>query len=207
MEGYMASVLIVDDEENICRVIKGLLVKIIQWLSAQKDKLFIKFNCAAIPSGLMEAELFGYKKGAFMGGSVDKPGKFEIADGRTIFLEEIGDIPPELQAKLLSALQDRETTRLGESQPREFSARVIAATNIDLKKAVSEKKFREDLPELMDYFMKKYSAEYGVSPAVFTEKPGNTFLPLPGRETSGSRKIWRKRYLLWKIPGTPALKP
>jgi len=112
---------------------KGLMAKIMHGLSPQKNAPFIKVNCAAIPANLMEAELFGYKKGAFTGASIDKPGKFELADGGTLFLDEIAEMPYELQAKLLSALQDREVTRLGDTRPVKFSARVIAATNVNRK--------------------------------------------------------------------------
>lgn len=160
---------------------KGLMAKIMYDLSPQKTAPFIKVNCAAIPANLMESELFGYKKGAFTGASIDKPGKFELADGGTLFLDEIGEMPFDLQAKLLSVLQDREATRLGDVKPVKFNVRVVAAINIDMKGAIAEKKFREDLyfrlnvvefrlpalrerkddiPQLLLYFMKKYAAEY-----------------------------------------------
>jgi two-component system response regulator AtoC len=162
---------------------KGLMAKIMHELSPQKKSPFIKVNCAAIPANLMEAELFGYKKGAFTGASTDKPGKFELAEGGTLFLDEIGEMPYDLQAKLLSVLQDREATRLGDTRPVKFSCRVVTATNLDIKKAIAVKKFREDLyfrinvvefklpalrerrddiPQLLDYFTRKYSAEYGM---------------------------------------------
>ncbi len=170
---------------------KGLLAKTIHELDANKAAPFIKVNCAAIPANLMEAELFGYKKGAFTGASTDKPGKFELADGGTLFLDEIGELTFDLQAKLLAAIQDRETTRLGDTRPVKFKARVIAATNIDMKQAIAGKKFREDLyfrlnvveftlpkladrkndiPQLLDYFIKKYSSEYGAEKKVFEEQ-------------------------------------
>ena len=121
---------------------KGLMAKIMHELSPQKNAPLIKVNCAAIPANLMEAELFGYKKGAFTGAGTDKPGKFELADGGTLFLDEIAEMPFELQAKLLSALQDREVTRLGDTRPVKFSARVVAATNINIREAIAAKKFR-----------------------------------------------------------------
>ncbi len=115
-----------------------------QW-SRRCDKPMIKVNCGAIPDNLLESELFGYEKGAFTGASSSKPGRFEIADGGTIFLDEIGDISPQLQVKLLRVLQERTFERLGGIKPVSVNVRIIAATNRDLKEAVKAGEFREDL--------------------------------------------------------------
>ncbi len=113
--------------------------------SRRSDKPMIKVNCGAIPDNLLESELFGYEKGAFTGAASSKPGRFEFADGGTIFLDEIGDIAPQLQVKLLRVLQERTFERLGGIRPVSVDVRVIAATNKDLKEAVRKGEFREDL--------------------------------------------------------------
>ena len=113
--------------------------------SKRSDKPMIKVNCGAIPDNLLESELFGYEKGAFTGAASSKPGRFEFADGGTIFLDEIGDIAPQLQVKLLRVLQERTFERLGGIRPVSVDVRVIAATNKDLKEAVRKGEFREDL--------------------------------------------------------------
>ena len=105
----------------------------------------IKINCAALPAGLVESELFGHEKGAFTGAIARHTGRFELADGGTIFLDEIGELSAETQAKLLRVLQEGEFDRVGGTSPRKVDVRVIAATNRDLLKAVREKAFREDL--------------------------------------------------------------
>jgi transcriptional regulator with GAF, ATPase, and Fis domain len=124
---------------------KELLARAIHHLSDRKDKVMIKVNCAALPSSLVEAELFGREKGAYTGALSRELGRFEIADGSTILLDEIGELSLELQAKLLRVLQDGEFERLGSSTTRKVDVRVLAATNRDLNKAVEEKEFREDL--------------------------------------------------------------
>lgn len=113
--------------------------------SRRSDKPMIKVNCGAIPDNLLESELFGYEKGAFTGAASSKPGRFEFADGGTIFLDEIGDIAPQLQVKLLRVLQEKTFERLGGIRPVSVDVRVIAATNKDLKEAVRNGEFREDL--------------------------------------------------------------
>jgi transcriptional regulator with PAS, ATPase and Fis domain len=113
--------------------------------SQRKDKPFVKLNCAAIPEELLESELFGHEKGAFTGATAFKPGKFDMADGGTIFLDEIGDMPLTLQAKILRVLQEKEFYRVGGSHTIRVDVRFIASTNKNLEKMVQEGTFREDL--------------------------------------------------------------
>ncbi|MDI6600686.1 MAG: sigma 54-interacting transcriptional regulator [Thermoanaerobacteraceae bacterium] len=158
---------------------KEILARAIHYSSERKDKPFITVNCGAIPDNLLESELFGYEEGAFTGAKKGgKPGKFEMADGGTIFLDEIGDMPIHLQVKLLRVLQDKEIERLGSSRTRKIDVRVIAATNNNIEEKVKKGEFREDLyyrlnviplnipplrerledlEPLIDYFIKKYS--------------------------------------------------
>jgi formate hydrogenlyase transcriptional activator len=124
---------------------KELIARAIHSSSQRRGKPLIKINCAALPGGLVESELFGHEKGAFTGAIARHTGRFELADGGTIFLDEIGELSGETQAKLLRVLQEREFDRVGGTSPRKVDVRVIAATNRDLKKAVGEKSFREDL--------------------------------------------------------------
>jgi formate hydrogenlyase transcriptional activator len=124
---------------------KELIARGIHDLSPRRSKAFVKLNCAAIPTGLLESELFGHEKGAFTGAIAQRIGRFEVADGGTIFLDEIGEIPLELQTKLLRVLQEREFERLGSSRTLRTDARLIAATNRDLEAMVAEQKFRSDL--------------------------------------------------------------
>ena len=124
---------------------KELIAQAIHYRSARRDRPFIKINCAAIPSGLLESELFGHEKGAFTGAIMRKPGRFEVADKGTLFLDEVGDIPPELQSKLLRVLQEHEFERLGSTRTQQVDVRVIAATHRDLKQMVEEGTFRSDL--------------------------------------------------------------
>ncbi len=161
---------------------KELVARAIHNLSKRKDKIFIPVNCGAIPKDLIESELFGYRKGAFTGASTNKIGRFEAASEGTIFLDEIGELPLELQVKLLRVLQENEIQPLGASAPIKINARIIAATNQNLEKLVEEKKFREDLyyrlnviqihlpplrerkediELLIDYFFKKYVKKHG----------------------------------------------
>jgi two-component system response regulator AtoC len=149
--------------------------------SGRHDRPFVKVNCAAMPAELLESELFGYERGAFTGAVTDKPGKFELAHTGTLLLDEIGEMSPLLQAKLLHVLQDGTFSRLGGRKTIRVDARIIAATNIDIEKAVQEGKFREDLyfrlnvirvdlpplrerrediPALCSYFMTMYRERY-----------------------------------------------
>jgi len=124
---------------------KDLIARAIHYHSPRRAHPFVKINCAAIPENLMESELFGYEKGAFTGAVSSKPGKFEQADGGTAFLDEIGDVPLGIQVKLLRVLQEKEFERLGSNKTRQVDVRIVAATNLDLRRAVEEGSFREDL--------------------------------------------------------------
>jgi len=124
---------------------KEVVARLIHQWSPRVNRVFFKVNCAALPSELLESELFGYDRGAFTGAERSKPGKFELSNNGTIFLDEIGEMPSSLQAKLLHVLQDQEFTRLGGRLKIKVNVRVIAATNVDIEKAISAKTFREDV--------------------------------------------------------------
>ena len=124
---------------------KELIARAIHNRSGRKDRAFIKLNCAAIPSGLLESELFGHERGAFTGAIAQKVGRLELADQGSLFLDEIGDIPLELQPKLLRVLQEREFERLGSTRTKKVDVRIVAATHRDLEEMILEKQFRSDL--------------------------------------------------------------
>ena len=124
---------------------KELIARAIHTASSRSRRPFVKLNCAAIPTGLIESELFGHEKGAFTGAIAQRIGRFELADGGTVFLDEVGEIPLELQTKLLRVIQEREFERLGSTRTLRTDARLIAATNRELQKMVEQRKFREDL--------------------------------------------------------------
>jgi DNA-binding NtrC family response regulator len=124
---------------------KELIARAVHHTSPRRNRPFVKLNCAAIPSGLLESELFGHEKGAFTGAVARKVGRFELAHGGTLFLDEVGDIPLELQPKLLRVLQEQEFERLGSNRTQRVDVRLVAATNRDLSQMVEEKQFRGDL--------------------------------------------------------------
>jgi DNA-binding NtrC family response regulator len=124
---------------------KEVVSRLIHKYSPRAHRTFLKVNCAAVPADLLESELFGYEPGAFTGATHSKPGKFELCNKGTILLDEIGEMPPQLQAKLLHVLQDQQFSRLGSRTVVKVDVRILAATNIDIPKAIAEKKLREDL--------------------------------------------------------------
>ena len=169
---------------------KDLVARAIHYHSPRRDRPFVKINCTALPENLMESELFGYEKGAFTGASATKLGKFEQADTGTVFLDEIGDVPASIQVKLLRILQEREFERLGSNKTRTIDVRVLAATNADLRAALEEGSFREDLyyrlnvmpinipplrdrredlPFLAEHFTRKLSRDLGSNVEGITE--------------------------------------
>ena len=158
---------------------KELIARAIHNLSSRRERAYVRMNCAAIPSGLLESELFGHEKGAFTGALIQRKGRFEVADGGSLFLDEIGDISLELQPKLLRAVQEQEFERLGSSRTIQVNVRIIAATHRDLRAMIRDEKFREDLfyrfnvfpieipplrerrediPLLVSFFVSKFSA-------------------------------------------------
>ena len=131
---------------------KELIARAIHNRSSRRSRAFVRVNCAAIPSGLLESELFGHERGAFTGAIARKIGRFELANGGTLFLDEIGDIPPELQPKLLRVLQEQEFERLGSTQTTRVDVRIVAATSRDLPQMVANREFRSDLYYRLNVF-------------------------------------------------------
>ena len=199
---------------------KELIARALYQHSDRAKAPFIAINCAAIPETLLESELFGHERGAFTGAENRRIGRFEQADHGTIFLDEIGDMTPGTQIKLMRVLQERCLQRLGGKETIPVDVRVLAATNRDLEAAIQHKQFREDLyyrlsvvvihlpplrqrkediPELVKYFLRKYAAELGVAdPSIHAEA---VELP-PGPELAGQRARIGKRH-----PQGPALRP
>jgi two-component system response regulator AtoC len=131
---------------------KEVVARAIHDLSPRREKLFVAINCAAIPSELLESELFGHVRGAFTGAQASKEGKFEVANGGTLFLDEIGDMPQALQVKLLRVLEDSVVERLGSNRRVKVDARIVSSTNRDLVAAVEDARFREDLYYRLNVF-------------------------------------------------------
>jgi transcriptional regulator with GAF, ATPase, and Fis domain len=131
---------------------KELVARAIHDHSRRKNRTFVKLNCAAIPTGLLESELFGHEKGAFTGAISQKVGRLELADQGTLFLDEVGDVPPEIQPKLLRALQEREFERLGSTRTKKVDVRMVAATNRDLESMIAAREFRSDLYYRLNVF-------------------------------------------------------
>jgi formate hydrogenlyase transcriptional activator len=161
---------------------KELIARAIHNISSRCGRSFVRLNCAAIPLDLLESELFGHEKGAFTGAIAQRIGRFEMADKGTLFLDEVGDIPPALQPKLLRVLQEQEFERLGSTRTRQVDVRLVAATNRDLTEMMKQNEFRsdlyyrlnifpirlpplrerrEDIPLLVQYFMQKYARRMG----------------------------------------------
>ncbi len=161
---------------------KELVARLIHEKSPRNNKPFIPVNCAAIPSELLESELFGHEKGAFTGAAYSRPGRFELANEGTIFLDEIGDMPLHLQVKILRVIQEKTFERIGSTKPIKVNVRILAATNKNLEQEVKEGRFREDLywrlnvvpilipplrerkediPTLCDFFINKYASSFG----------------------------------------------
>jgi len=131
---------------------KELIARAIHERSRRKDRTFVKLNCAAIPTGLLESELFGHERGAFTGAISQKVGRLELADQGSLFLDEVGDIPLDIQPKLLRALQEREFERLGSTRTKKVDIRLVAATNRDLEKMIEDREFRSDLYYRLNVF-------------------------------------------------------
>jgi two-component system response regulator AtoC len=222
---------------------KELVARALYASSFRRDKPFVKVNCAALPAELLESELFGFERGAFTGAIQHKPGKFEFANHGTMFLDEISEMSPALQAKLLQVLQDGEFSRLGGKHDVHVDVRIIAATNRDLERAVADGQFRKDLffrlnvvsihipalrdrreqiPELVDYLLKKSCVQYNkpffeMSPDTMTlfmeyDWPGNVRelenlikrVVVLGSETSARRELLHVIAMAAHRPAGPA---
>jgi two-component system, NtrC family, response regulator AtoC len=198
---------------------KEVLARYIHSLSPQAKRTFLKVNCAAVPSELLESELFGYEPGAFTGAARSKPGKFRQCNNGTMFLDEIGEMHPSLQAKLLQVLQDGSFSPLGSRVTEKVNVRILAATNIDMKAAIAQKRFREDLyyrlngfslrlpplrerrdeiPVLLDYFLRRCSHELGISavPPVMSSWLRNACLQYDWPGNLRELETFVKRYLV-----------
>jgi two-component system response regulator AtoC len=196
---------------------KEVMARLIHKLSPRAHRTFLKVNCAAVPADLLESELFGYEAGAFTGANHAKPGKFEICNKGTILLDEIGEMPPSLQAKLLHVLQDQQFSRLGSRSVIKVDVRILAATNINIPEALANKTLREDLyyrlnaftltipplrerreeiPILLKHFMSRLSEQYARPPLPFSSEllAATATYPWPGNLRELGNFI--KRYLV-----------
>jgi DNA-binding NtrC family response regulator len=196
---------------------KEVLAMYLHKMSPRAHRTFLKVNCAAMPADLLESELFGYEQGAFTGAVRPKPGRFEICNMGTILLDEIGEMPPALQSKLLQVLQDGTFSRLGGRTCIKVDVRVIAATNIDMQAAIAARTFREDLyyrlsgfsiqmpplrerkeeiPILVRHFMQKLSAKYAKQPMVISESLLSAFMEYDWPGNLRELENYVKRYLV-----------
>jgi two-component system response regulator AtoC len=196
---------------------KEVTAHLIHKLSSRSQRRFLKVNCAALPAELLESELFGYERGAFTGAMRTKPGKFELCNEGTILLDEVAEIPPNLQAKLLHVLQDKQFFRLGGETMIDVDVRVLAATNIDVHEAILERKFREDLyyrlsaftiflpplrerqteiPVLLRHFMARLAAQYSLPPVHFSPPLIEACLRYPWPGNLRELENFVKRYLV-----------
>ena len=196
---------------------KEVLARLVHKLSPRAHRTFLKVNCAAVPADLLESELFGYEAGAFTGATHPKPGKFELCNKGTILLDEIGEMPPSLQAKLLHVLQDQQFSRLGSRTVVKVDVRILAATNINIPEALANKRLREDLyyrlnaftlnlpplrerkeeiPILLKHFMSRMAEQYARAPLPLSPTMMNACLEYswPGNLRELSNFI--KRYLI-----------
>ncbi len=196
---------------------KEVMARLIHKLSPRAHRTFLKVNCAAVPADLLESELFGYEAGAFTGATHAKPGKFELCNKGTILLDEIGEMPPSLQAKLLHVLQDQQFSRLGSRSVIKVDVRILAATNINIPEALANKRLREDLyyrlnaftlhipplrerkeeiPILLKHFMTRLSEQYARSPLPFTPDLMQACLNYPWPGNLRELGNFVKRYLV-----------
>lgn len=196
---------------------KEVMARLIHKLSPRAHRTFLKVNCAAVPADLLESELFGYEAGAFTGATHAKPGKFELCNKGTILLDEIGEMPPSLQAKLLHVLQDQQFSRLGSRSVVKVDVRILAATNINIPEALANKRLREDLyyrlnaftlhipplrerkeeiPILLKHFMTRLSEQYARSPLPFSPDLMQACLAYPWPGNLRELGNFVKRYLV-----------
>jgi two-component system, NtrC family, response regulator AtoC len=196
---------------------KEVMARLIHKLSPRAHRTFLKVNCAAVPADLLESELFGYEAGAFTGATHAKPGKFELCNKGTILLDEIGEMPPSLQAKLLHVLQDQQFSRLGSRSVVKVDVRILAATNINIPEALANKRLREDLyyrlnaftlhipplrerkeeiPILLKHFMTQLSEQYARSPLPCTPELLQACLSYPWPGNLRELGNFVKRYLV-----------
>ena len=182
---------------------KGMVANALHQMSARKDRPLVTVNCSVLPQNLIESELFGREKGAFTGAHVRQAGRFEVADGGTIFLDEIGEMPLELQSKLLRVLQEGEFERLGSAKTVKVDVRVIAATSCDLKQEIRKKRFREDLFYRLNVFpisipaLRQRTEDIPLLAQFFTEKYARKM----GRSIESIPKATIKTLLKYDWPG------
>ena len=182
---------------------KELIARAIHERSGRKERTFVKLNCAAIPTGLLESELFGHERGAFTGAIAQKIGRLELADQGTLFLDEVGDIPIEIQPKLLRALQEREFERLGSNRTKKVDVRLVAATNRDLEKMMENREFRSDLYYRLNVFpirippLRERPGDIPLLVRYFTQKYGRRMQ----RQIESIPTVAMRKLSSWHWPG------